>query len=478
MSVSLARPSSPTWPYLQPVRRGIGIVRVSHAGKRKLKGDRFVSPAEQRQRITGWFEREGIVLVAIYEELDTSGGRPLVQRIKGLLPAVERIEAGVADVVCVAYFDRLLRSLEVQIEFLKRVEAANGSVVALDVGEVFYNAGTPAEWLNATMHGMMAEYYRRQIGHKTMIAKADAIARGVATFPLIIPGYRRGTDGRLMIERTEAAHVRRAFELRLAGHSLFEIRDYLREHGIERSYRSVQTLLASRVVLGEIQSGKLVNPKAHEPIVDRLLWQRVQDVKVPHGKRVPSERLLARAGVLRCATCGSAMGATWGYKQRGGKRYWKYVCGMRTECSAPAMISATVVEEAVAADVRRRLANESESASLESNLAEAEVGLARAQTLLDAAVAAFDGIDVQSVHERLKRLQADVQAADDRVQQLRAATVPTEVVNASADWDAVDSDGEPLLSIDGRRALIRALIERVEVLPGRSRERISIQPFR
>jgi hypothetical protein len=55
-------------------RRAIGIIRVSQVKGRE--GERFVSPAEQRQRIEAACDRDGMALVAIHEELDVSGGGP------------------------------------------------------------------------------------------------------------------------------------------------------------------------------------------------------------------------------------------------------------------------------------------------------------------------------------------------------------------------------------------------------------------
>jgi hypothetical protein len=70
----------------------------------------------------------------------------------------------------------------------------------------------------------------------------------------------------------------------------------------------VQQLLASRVVLGEIHFGALVNLHAHEPIIDRDLFAAVQRMKVPRGRQPRSDRLLARLKVLRCGSCGSPLG--------------------------------------------------------------------------------------------------------------------------------------------------------------------------
>ena len=40
----------------------------------------FVSPAEQRERIEAVCARDGLVLLAVHEELDVSGGKSLAMR--------------------------------------------------------------------------------------------------------------------------------------------------------------------------------------------------------------------------------------------------------------------------------------------------------------------------------------------------------------------------------------------------------------
>jgi hypothetical protein len=56
-------------------RRAVGVVRVSRVGDRD--GERFVSPSEQRERIAGACERDGLRLLDVIEERDVSGGAPL-----------------------------------------------------------------------------------------------------------------------------------------------------------------------------------------------------------------------------------------------------------------------------------------------------------------------------------------------------------------------------------------------------------------
>ena len=128
------------------VRRALGIVRVSRVGDRE--GESFGSPSEQTKRIEDACERENLQLIDVIREMDVSGGTPLEKR-KGLREAVERVEAGEADVIVVAYLDRLVRSYRVQAEVVERIKAAGGAVLAVDVGQL--TNGSAGRWLSAGM---------------------------------------------------------------------------------------------------------------------------------------------------------------------------------------------------------------------------------------------------------------------------------------------------------------------------------------
>ena len=119
------------------------------------------------------------------------------------------------------------------------------------------------------------------------------MARGANPWARVPLGYVRRDDGTLEPNRDEIPIVRKAFEMRAAGASHTQIREMLKSRGISRSHRGVQVMLSSRVVLGEVHFGSLVNLHAHEPILDRELWQRVQRMTIPRGRKPSSDRLLA-----------------------------------------------------------------------------------------------------------------------------------------------------------------------------------------
>jgi len=428
--------------------RAIGIVRVSQAKGRE--GESFASPTEQRDRIVGACERDGLELVATREEIDISGGTPLLKR-EGLLSAVEAIEAGEAEVLMVAYFDRLVRSLRVQDEVVSRVEAAGGRVVALDFGEV--SGATAASWLSGTMIGAVAEYHRRSAKERSGAAQAMAVARGVAPWPNVPAGYERGSDG-VLVPAADAPAVREAFEMRAEGASIAEIRAFLAGQGIHRSYHGVQGMFSQRTYLGEIHFGKLSNLHAHPAIVDRGLWQEVQRAKVSRGRKAKSERLLARLGVLRCGSCGARMvvaSAHFG-------QYPTYRCPPNGDCPRHVAISALKVEGAVITAVKAALADVEGRASVAAHARDAERAASSAQDKLESAIRSLaDFTDEPAAQETLSRLRDERDRTLEVVDQLGGKAASLSLTGD--DWDR--------LLLAGKR----------DIAPGRGSGRITIKLF-
>lgn len=229
------------------------------------------------------------------------------------------------------------------------------------------------------MLGAVSEYQRRTAKERSAEAQARAVARGVLPWPNVPPGYVRGDDGVLVPDRATRKMVAKAFRMRAGGATIAAVRAYLADHGIERSYHGVTAMLGSRVYLGQIHFGQLVNLDAHPPIVDRKVWQAVQRVRVPRGRRAKSDRLLARLGVLRCGSCGARL--VVGTANNGG---WSlYRCPPNGDCKRRVTISAEVVEGIVVDAVRAALADVEGKASAETSVREAEVALERAQCELD-----------------------------------------------------------------------------------------------
>lgn len=440
------------------VRRAIGIVRISKIGERE--GERLVSPVDQRERIAAACERDGIELTEVIEEHDVSGGTPLEERA-GLLRAVESVEAGNAQVVVAAYFDRLVRSLRVQDELVSRVEAAGGRVLAVDIGAV--TGATASQWLSATILGAVAEHQRRSSRERSIEGQARAITRGAWPCPEVPIGYLRGDDGKLEPDPTTAPLIVRCFEIRAEGGTIRDVWQFLAEQGIRRAYGNIRNLLRSRTYLGEIHFGGQRNADAHPPLVDRLLWQRSQRSQPGRGRFAKSDYLLARLGVLRCGTCGARMSAR--LSDHG--KTPAYACAGTNDCARHMAIAAHIVEPLVVEAVQRKHRDARGRASVEADARRAEEALMRAQADYDAGMRTFAGHeDEAAARERLAELRAARDQARehlDRLGGLRSALA----INIVEDWDR--------LTLAERRAAIRATVERVVIGSGRGAERVSIE---
>lgn len=119
-------------------------------------------------------------------------------------------------------------------------------------------------------------------------------------------GYTKGKDGVLRIVPEEAAIVRKIFDLYLQGNGVRKIKRYLEEKGIktvtgkaEWSTSTIDRMLSNEKYIGQVLMQKTYTPdfltgkqeknkgelemylieNAHEPILDRTTFERVQELK-------------------------------------------------------------------------------------------------------------------------------------------------------------------------------------------------------
>jgi DNA invertase Pin-like site-specific DNA recombinase len=440
---------------MQKQPRDVVVVRVSEQGDRE--DENFHSPKAQLAKARLWGEDQGNRVVDAFEEIDVSGKLPLARR-PGLLKAIGMVEAGGADHIVVAYFDRLVRSLKVQLEVIERVEQAGGEIYAIDHGRL--TNGTAATRMSHNMMGAAFQYYAEVTGEKVAAARERVVARGVLPNSRISPGYVRGGDGVLVVERPKARIVVQAFRRRDRGASLVEIQAFLAEHGIERSISGVESMLRSRMYLGEIHFGELHNLHAHEPIIkDRALFERVQRRTVSRGRQAKSERLLARLGVLRCGSCGSRMVIN--------SYTGSYRCGdsSANRCQRRAAVKADRVEELVLDTVRAHSATADMHgrASRRQQIRAADEAIERASAGLDDTIRQLGELGLlgrPATQETLKELTK----ALDNAHTVRARfgdVGESKVIGP----DDIDKLREPAKQVAAWRRLITDTVESVTVAP-------------
>jgi len=441
----------------------VGVSRVSERGGREDNQIYSFGNQDAKQRLLwqtqGWGEGK------IYREPFISGGNSLEDR-PGLLAAVRDIEEGRAHVLTVAFRNRLDREPAVRDQVIARVEKASGMVWTGDIGRD--TNATPAQQFSGTILSASDRMQRQEAGVRSRLAVADAIALGKWPRRGTPPGYRKGPDGILVPHEPEIDVMKRFFAMRLEGTPIEELRLFLREHGIERAFGAVQGLLANHAYIGEIEHGSYApNPEAHEAIIDRDVFDAVQKMVIPRGRRGKSELLLARVGVLRCSMCGGRMCAG----DRGERKGLRYRCPSHGDCQAKQSIAAHLVDEAVAERMKSEIGDAKGSAS---KLAQARAAAERAEAL-DAKVQGMiaraldmDISDEPATKEAIDKAKAERTKAQALADTLgKVADARKKLVRLDKDWDD--------LSLKARRELIRAFVEIVEVSPGVGADRISIR---
>lgn len=374
-------------------------IRISELAGRGKNGKRLYSDDDQQAKGRKLCADFGLDVGYVFEEYDTSGTLPLSKRPK-LLDAIERMERHEIKAIVFPYRDRSDRSIATMNDTVKRIDAADGLLIA---GGSVITHKTADAWARSTLESFANEMPARLAKEKVRAAHIRATEQGITCGrpPL---GLEKNADGHLVPIRELVPIVREAFERRDRDESMFTIRQWLlSEHGIRRSLDGVDSMFRSTKYLGLVTFGDLAyrgegiaaDDQDHEPvpfhesIIDSALWHRIQDKRAPRGRQAKSDRLLARQGKLFCGGCGARMSLSLG------KDYPSYRCqhSSSPDCEARATVAAQRVEDLVAAKLHERR----ELTRLEG-IASADLGeqlhqAARdAQADLEAAMEAFEGV--------------------------------------------------------------------------------------
>jgi DNA invertase Pin-like site-specific DNA recombinase len=327
--------------------------------RQSRKKEVTISLDEQRAAITVWAGREGVALAAEIVEQGVSGSKSWRERELGR--AVEACAQGRAAGIVVAWQDRLSRENGLATaEVWQALERAGVRFVA--VGDGIDTASGDHELLFSIKAAIARDQWKR---YRTnwVNARRNAIERGIHPSTYVAVGYRRNrVEPRVrgaaragltreqrwadpvvgqLVPGGQAEQVRALFRLRAAGGSWNECAKLMESAGVPNRkgepfwlLSAVQAIIRNPVYRGEAylrskgkQAGDFVNPEAHEPIVDAILWRKAQP-KQGTPRRSSEGALLA--GILRCACCGRRLSPSGGY----------YRCRPRMvtgpECPAPA----------------------------------------------------------------------------------------------------------------------------------------------
>ena len=317
-------------------RRFVGLVRVS---SREQEREGF-SLDVQEDALLRYAQRHEAEMVKLFRIAETASKREERATFRELLVFVRRRETNV-DGVLFYKVDRAARNLFDYVD-LERLEADQG-IEVIYVSQPTEN--TPAGRMQRRMLANMASFYTEQQSLDVREGMERRVKSGlfVGRAPY---GYRNvRSDGRGLVEvdSEEAAAVRRIFELyAYHGHTLDTLRQALADMEIHYTPRQprfsrskVHEILRDRCYIGEVNYRGNWFPGAHEAIVDRAVWDRVQ---VLLGAKIYRSHELAYGGnLIKCGHCGRAItGERIVKRTREGEReYFYYRCAGYTAKEHP-----------------------------------------------------------------------------------------------------------------------------------------------
>lgn len=451
-----------------------GYIRVSRIAGRK--GESYISPKVQRDKITGWAKLQDVELGEVVAEEDVSGAKPVDERELGRL--LRRVESGESQGIIAYKLSRFGRGALETLQAVERIKEAGGQLVTVEDG---VDSVKPGGRLLLTVLAGLAEEELEQRRAGWATARRQALERGVHVGPTPI-GYRRRPDGRLEEDERAAPFIAAAFSRRGQGESWGAIARYLAEQNVlplaRKGRKSVAwsrpgviSLIRSRVYRGELwDEDELVCKDAHKAIVTEAQWRFAQ-----LGGRGPNhvkDGSIAAQGILTslvyCAGCGHRLSLT-GSTNRKGERIASYFCRIHHarsgDCPTPAVASTRTLDPHVEGLLLEALADRN------SKLVKAhEIG-ARIQQAAEHVKATEEELDTflaaqlasvlgpERYRAEVERRQDDVRSAQLELSEALTANLvlgqagsrtPEQLV---ADW--------PTMMIEEKRAVVRAYVERV-----------------
>ncbi len=278
---------------------------------------------------------EGWSLVpTLYDDGGFSGGTLERPAIKQLLAD---IVAKRVQVVVVYKVDRLTRSLADFARIVETFDQHGASFVSVTQQ---FNTTSSMGRLTLNVLLSFAQFEREVTGERIRDKIAASKKKGMWMGGSVPLGYDP-KDRTLVVVPEEAERVRNIFERYLALPSADELIRELKTKGISSKRRITQSgritgglswsrgalyhLLQNPIYIGQIRHRKVTYPGKHQPIVDRALWDRVQE-KLLDRARKHRGTLTTESGYLLAGklydNAGNRMSPTYARKKDG--RQYRY----------------------------------------------------------------------------------------------------------------------------------------------------------
>ena len=303
---------------------------------------RFSSARQTEQSIDGqlrvchkYAQENGFVVVKEYIDRKKSARTDLRPAFQQLLADSYNHDF---DFVIVYALDRFARD-DGDHGTDKRILQRNGVLLLSATQQIGINAdGTEnlGGILTEGIYVALAKYYSRELAQKIRRGQNESLEKKNYLGGGLVYGYDI-KDKKFCVNDAEAEVVREIFELYSKGNNAFDIADILNAKGLKNSRglnfkpNGVMRMLKNQKYIGTLTYGGRVIENYLPPIVDKRLFENVQD-RIEQNKLNPAKAKAHEnyllTGKLFCGYCKSLMVGESGTSKQGGMHFY-YKCGNR-----------------------------------------------------------------------------------------------------------------------------------------------------
>ena len=324
--------------------------RLSEEDKNKLhKTDDSESIQNQKTMLTQYAKEHGWEIYEIYSDDDHAGAdrrRPAFNRL------LEDAEKRKFDIILCKTQSRFTRELELVEKYIHGLFPIWGIrfIGIVDNADTENKGNKKARQIN----GLVNEWYLEDMSENIRSVLKSRRENGLHIGSFALYGYQKDPlqKGHLIIDEEAAAVVREVFSLYADGYGKTAIARILNEKGIPNpteykrrqglryrgadtpsstlwKYASISSMLKNEIYIGNMVQGKYGSvsyktkqnhprPKnewyivkdTHEPIIEKALWDRVQNLLQARSKPFLSGKIGLFSGKVRCMHCGYTLRST------------------------------------------------------------------------------------------------------------------------------------------------------------------------
>jgi site-specific DNA recombinase len=442
------------------------------------RADGALGVGRQREDCLKIAAAKGWQVVDTYIDNNSSASRYSRKARTEYLRLLDDIEAGKLDAVVIWMEDRLQRQVLELAEFLKVCEKAGVHKIASVGGE--FDVADPDQRNMLYIKAAMAEAEVEKLRSRVQRQRLQAAQRGEPH-----PGGRRGFGfvgaGRSAVAAAQVSRerelIRDAADRVLAGQSVhgiaaeWEQRDVRTPSGNHWSSQNIRQMLLSPAIAGyRTHLGAMIEG-AWEPIIPPQRWEALRAVLTDPARTVgrrgrPAGHLLT--GLAVCRRCGRRLATD--YQQRaGGRRARIYACRRQVAYGGCGRLSrlAEPIEELVCEALFQAVEGPEFDRQMQAAASDTNDPTAELYRQLVADRARLDGLEdyladgllTADAHKRQRgRIEERMDAARSKLAATQSSRAVAQVPrNLREVW--------PSLSLDRRRAILGAIIERIEIHP-------------